>query len=219
MGGSASLAQIPHEMIESEVPRSLGVIERSQIEQLTLSNEVLGHLRRQSYSKPNLASPQQRAKSSRKKFVKPHQLPIHVKQLLNKIGVECPPNYSEEVIDEDDEKDDGNVRARTTSTKQLVTHIFQCLDALQHMVKVDPAQQHEMGFDEAYSELASESPSVVDANKESVGRLLHEMITIYTLCGDTMRVLLQSSPDAASVEDSYGRLPLHVGKYQVVSYE
>ena len=35
-------------------------------------------------------------------------------------------------------------------------------------------------------------------------------MSIYGLCGDTLTILLASNPAAATIEDSVGRLPLHV---------
>ena len=35
-------------------------------------------------------------------------------------------------------------------------------------------------------------------------------VSIYGLCGDTLAILLASNPAAATIEDSVGRLPLHV---------
>eukprot|EP01034_Spumella_vulgaris_P024579 gene24579-30945_t len=73
-----------------------------------------------------------------------------------------------------------------------------------HLVKAN--QSHEDFSADEYDE----TQSVMEVNKDSIGKLLHEMITIYTICGDTIRVLLHSTPDAARVEDNFGRLPLHV---------
>ena len=35
-------------------------------------------------------------------------------------------------------------------------------------------------------------------------------VTIYGLCGDSLKVLLDSQPAAAAVEDTAGRMALHV---------
>jgi len=57
---------------------------------------------------------------------------------------------------------------------------------------------------------AEDSQSICEASVQSLGGLIHEMVNIYGLCGDTLKILLASNPEAAYVEDTYGRLPLHV---------
>jgi len=84
---------------------------------------------------------------------------------------------------------------------RLVEHIFECLGSLQHLVR---SNQFSFGTED------DETQSVCDQNIKSLGKLIHEMVSIYALCGDTLKVLLNSNPEAANVEDSYGRLPLHV---------
>lgn len=179
MGGSASLVQIPNDLLnESKASRTLGR-QNSRLAQVQLSTEVLANLRRKSGG------------STRKPDITPrYEVPAHVLNLLEKVGIKQHP--------------DGPA-GPTSNTKKLVIHIFECLEGLQHLVK---AEQDILPDD--IHDHASDSHSVVEANKESVGRLLHEMITIYTLCGDTLRVLLNTNPDAARVEDNFGRLPIHV---------
>lgn len=55
-----------------------------------------------------------------------------------------------------------------------------------------------------------ETETINEQSTLSLGRLVHEMVTIYGLCGDTLKVLLDSNPDAAGCVDSLGRLPLHL---------
>ena len=55
-----------------------------------------------------------------------------------------------------------------------------------------------------------DSQSIFETNMQAIGNVCHEMVKISSLCGDSLRVLLASNPDAAFAEDSYGRLPLHV---------
>jgi len=205
MGGSASVAHLPHEILnETEATNCLGLTQ-SQLSQLEQSSEVLANVRRKSSSELSGTVADRGKRSTapinRRTPVR-YELPEHVKTLLSKIGVES------------------SSSGQTESSKQLVLHIFQCLEGLQHLVKFDqallPMVAEEEEEDEHHqterdtSSTRGETQSVAEANRESVGRLLHEMITIYTLCGDTVRVLLQASPEAARVEDSYGRLPLHV---------
>lgn len=157
---------------------------KSSVEHAQLSSDVLANIRRRSRSEI------QRLEAKRKaERVMRYEIPSHVKTLLDKIGIRL-----------------SLTRKYHSNTKKLVAHIFECLDGLQHLVRAD---QDSISAEDSVEQM-NETRSVVEANKESVGRLLHEMITIYTLCGDTVRVLLQSNPDAAKVEDNYGRLPLHV---------
>jgi hypothetical protein len=91
---------------------------------------------------------------------------------------------------------------QTDKTTKLVGHIFECLGALQHLVRSNQS--------ELPSDFHDDTTSMNDMNTKAVGRLLHEMVTIYGLCGDTITALLEADPDAAGVEDNLGRLPLHV---------
>lgn len=184
MGGSASLLHIPHELLnETEAIKGMGVT-KSSVEHLQLSSEVLANIRRRSRSESQKFEVKRKAERAVR-----YEVPGHVKVLLDKIGIRL-----------------SQTRKYHSNTKKLVSHIFECLDGLQHLVRAD---QDSLPVDDTADQM-SDTLSVVEANKETVGRLLHEMITIYTLCGDTVRVLLQSNPDAAKVEDNYGRLPLHV---------
>ena len=90
-------------------------------------------------------------------------------------------------------------------TTKLVSHIFECLGALQHLVR-----EYQFDYTSDPNSLNDETQSAHDMNTSSVGHLLHEMVSIYGLCGDTVSALLESVPEAAGVEDNLGRLPLHV---------
>jgi hypothetical protein len=187
MGGSASLLQIPHDvLIEAEAAKGLGGT-KSDLHQIQLSSEVLANVRRRSHSESN------RSNYSKRKIEKaaPHEVPLHVRELLFKIGIKSAPSKTS---------------GHSSNTKRLVAHIFECLDGLQHLVKAD---QDLVQRDDT-NEAIGETHSVMETNRECVGQLLHEMIALYTLCGDTVKVLLQASPEAARVEDAFGRLPLHV---------
>ena len=94
------------------------------------------------------------------------------------------------------------ISMQNEKTTKLIGHIFECLGALQHLVR---ANQSDIPVD-----INDETQSMNDMNTKSVGKLLHEMVTIYGLCGDTINALLDADPDAAGVEDTLGRLPLHV---------
>ena len=90
-------------------------------------------------------------------------------------------------------------------TTKLVSHIFECLGALQHLVR-----EYQSDYTTDMTSQNDETQSAHDMNTSSVGHLLHEMVSIYGLCGDTVSALLESVPEAAGVEDNLGRLPLHV---------
>ena len=132
-----------------------------------------------------------------------HEVPQHVNEFLDKIGV-------------NDDKPKGIVKLppvivsqncevsmQNEKTTKLVAHIFECLGALQHLVRANQS-------DIPLESLNEETQSTNDLNTKSVGKLLHEMVNIYGLCGDTINALLEAEPDAAGVEDTLGRLPLHV---------
>jgi hypothetical protein len=188
MGGSASLLQIPHDILnETETIKYLGV-SKSNLDQLQLSSETLANLRGPTQSESHRTPTNIKRRAD--KAVK-HEVPAHVKTLLDKVGIKRGPSRT---------------KGYSANTKRLVTHIFECLEGLQHLVKAD----QDLLSTEENADIFNETQSVVEANRESLGKLLHEMITLYTLCGDTVRVLLQASPEAAKVEDAFGRLPLHV---------
>lgn len=171
MGGSASLVQLPHDLLnESKAGRGLLSRQNSRS-----STEVVANLRRKS--------------DGGRKGTPAYELPSHVVSLLERISV--------------DQARDGTNGPPTTT--KMVTHIFECLEGLQHLVKAEQGQ-----LVDDLTDYYSDSHSAAEANKESVGRLLHEMVAIYTLCGDTLGVLLHSNPDAARIEDNFGRLPIHV---------
>lgn len=187
MGGSASLLQVPHEVLTGAEAAKLFEGNRNNLEQSQLSSQALANVRRVSLSDSGRLTNFKRkdAKSA------PHAVPVHVKDLLTKIGIRSTPSKT---------------KGYASNTKLLVAHIFECLDGLQHMVKAD---QDMFPINEG-EEMLHETHSVMETNRECVGQLLHEMIALYSVCGDTVKVLLQSSPEAAHVEDAFGRLPLHV---------
>lgn len=186
MGGSVSLVQIPTEVLEC---KSNGLTSL-----LTQRNAVATHNfeLNQNEKCKSLKDGSRRLspilKKISKKTVK-YNIPPNVNELLQRLDIVNESQYSASHI---------------ANTDKLVCHIFECLGALQHLVKAD---REKFAYED--TETLSETSSN-EANKESVGKLLHEMITIYSLCGDTLRVILNASPDAAEVEDNYGRLPLHV---------
>ena len=61
---------------------------------------------------------------------------------------------------------------------KLVTHVFDCLGALEELVELD--QQHSS---RDHMHAFSETQSVCDRNTNSVGKLVHELVSIYGLCG------------------------------------
>jgi ankyrin repeat protein len=148
-----------------------------------LTKESLAELRRSSFS--TFANP--KAKNLTRIPTTIDEFPLHVVSLLKKIGIET-------------EDGDVDTSAQLSSTTKLVAHIFECLGALRHLVRAN--QILLPGPDD-------ETQSVTELGTKAVGKLVHEMISIYGLCGDTLRILLAASPESANVEDAFGRLPLH----------
>jgi hypothetical protein len=77
------------------------------------------------------------------------------------------------------------VNIRMTHNEQktkLVSHVFDCLGALEELVELDQ--------NSSTSEMQSlaETQSVCDRNTNSVGKLVHELVSIYGLCGDSLKV-------------------------------
>lgn len=177
MGAAASLAQIPEDLLVEEAQQPYN--------QQILTSEVLSNIRRHSYS--TFAH----SKLFRQQVTK-YEIPTHVTQFLQKIGI----GSSDSAVDVK-----GASRGNDDKTTKLVGHIFECLGALQHMVRANQADVHNT---------EDESQSTRDGNTKSIGKLVHEMVTIYGLCGDTLKVLLDANPEAATVEDNFGRLALHI---------
>lgn len=71
---------------------------------------------------------------------------------------------------------------------KLVTHVFDCLGALEELVELD---QQNSSSDHLQS--LSETQSVCDRNTNSVGKLVHELVSIYGLCGDSLKVRMCKS--------------------------
>ena len=170
---------------------------------LNLSKEVLESIRRKSYTVSSRKKSSANKDSFKLRFAQSlrYDVPPHVNEFLQKIG-----------ITDDITKDAGvsssstlpniHVSMQNEKTTKLVGHIFECLGALQHLVRANQS--------EIPSDINIETQSMNDQNTRSVGKLLHEMVTIYGLCGDTINALLEADPYAAGVEDTLGRLPLHV---------
>lgn len=169
---------------------------------LLLSKEVIESIRRKSYTPLSRRSVQSREFNRLQLANKlKYELPAHVNDFLDKIGID--ENSGGLAIDITSAQIPNNIHVsmQNLRTTKLVGHMFECLGALQHLVRAN-LSVIPTNFDE--------TQSVNDQNIRSVGRLLHEMVTIYGLCGDTITALLEADPDAAGVEDNLGRLPLHV---------
>lgn len=195
MGAGASTGNLPHELlVDAQLPTRSGVV--TSMPPVVVSRDVLHSLRRRSFSEA-------RRKSGARRMSKPlqpvYEIPATVNELLQKIGIH---DTGGDTLSTKSniKKDDSPANNRTT---KLVSHIFDCLGALQHLVRADQGLAIFQGA-------AGEDEEAMEKNAESLGKLVHEMVTIYGLCGDTMRVILDSNPEAAGLEDGYGRLPLHV---------
>lgn len=132
-----------------------------------------------------------------------HEVPQHVNEFLDKIGVNDDKPMGIVKLPPVIVSQNCEVSMQNEKTTKLVAHIFECLGALQHLVRANQS-------DIPLESLNEETQSTNDLNTKSVGKLLHEMVNIYGLCGDTINALLEAEPDAAGVEDTLGRLPLHV---------
>ena len=193
MGAGASLGQIPELLISDEGPVGISSLSKHNLSILHNSpnREVLAGVRRRSYSenkrKLSLSGGLNSSRRSSKSNLKViHDIPAAVNVLLERIGLG--ENYeTKKVVGIASSGGGGNER-----TTMLVSHIFECLGALQHLVRANKDALPNIETDE--------TQSVLELNKRSVGKLLHEMVTIYGLCGDTMRILLDAEPGAATVE-------------------
>lgn len=207
MGSGASLASIPEDLLQQT--RQLNesgnlVLPVSRLTQKELGKEnVLEALRRRSLSEQRRNSHLRRL-SKLNKLQVIYELPPHVKELLSQLGIE-----SDEQITENkkrSKKKSNNVGVGVNlfpgseQSNRLVGHIFDCIGALQHLVK---ASQSSISLNE------DESMSTFEMNNRAAGRLVHEMVTVYTLCGNTVNLVLDANPDAATIEDDMGRLPIH----------
>ena len=130
------------------------------------------------------------------------EIPAHVNEFLERIGIPIDTVIGSYSAAKFESRTYSTDRQNERTTK-LVGHVFECLDALQYLVKesqsiVEYGIENERVF------------SVDDGATTSVGKLLHEMVKMYGLSGDAIKGLLTADPDAAGVEDTLGRLLLHV---------
>jgi hypothetical protein len=171
------------------------------------SKDVLESLRRQSYT----VSTRRKGSNFKERDIfklqfaasLKYEVPAHVTEFLDRIGVNDDKKNASGSISAGPRAHNCNISMQNEKTTKLVGHIFECLGALQHLVR---SNQSDIPSDT----VNCETQSTNDLNTKSVGKLLHEMVTIYGLCGDTINALLEADPDAAGVEDTLGRLPLHV---------
>eukprot|EP00602_Paraphysomonas_sp_CaronLab_P002976 CAMPEP_0185030290 /NCGR_PEP_ID=MMETSP1103-20130426/17167_1 /TAXON_ID=36769 /ORGANISM="Paraphysomonas bandaiensis, Strain Caron Lab Isolate" /LENGTH=547 /DNA_ID=CAMNT_0027565357 /DNA_START=97 /DNA_END=1740 /DNA_ORIENTATION=- len=155
-----------------------------------LTREVLNGIQEKSGTQIS----RKRSFSRNSKFTveKENELPFRTQEFLKKIGIE------------DTSVNDPTkswLASHNEQKTKLVGHVFDCLNALEQLVQLD------QDTDNAN---VDETQSVCDRNTKSVGKLVHELVTIYGLCGDSLKVLLDSQPAAAAVEDTAGRMALHV---------
>ena len=183
MGAGASLGALSSGiLLDAQLNTGNGL----QVNQpsLSISKEVLSNLKRKSFTELRLAN---RRRSKVKNLLPIHEIPPHVLKLLGRIGIH------------DDDSNYSSQQPAQNKTTKLVSHIFECLGALQHLVRSDQGQY--------MNHLPDEED---EQNSAMLGKLIHEMVVIYGLCGETIRIILDSNPEAACVEDGFGRLPVHV---------
>ena len=204
MGSGASLAGIPEDLLQQSKQLSENgnlVLPASALTQKSLATEnILAALRRRSLSEQRRNSHLRRL-SKLNKLQVIYELPPQVKKLLLKLGIENDPEGNSNKSNSNKSNSVGvNLFPGSEQSNKLVGHIFECIGALQHLVK---ASQSSISFNE------DESMSTFETNNKAAGSLIHEMVTVYTLCGNTIKVVLDANPDAATIEDNMGRLPIH----------
>jgi hypothetical protein len=163
----------------------------SQYSERFLTREVLHEIQHKAGVGPEISRKRSFSKNTRFTFEKENDLPFRTREFLRKIGIEDPST----------EDDKSWIVIHQEQKTKLVGHVFDCLNALEQLVNLDQDSENP---------LEGETQSVCDRNTKSVGKLVHELVSIYGLCGDSVKVLLDSQPAAASVEDTAGRMPLHV---------
>ena len=198
MGGGASLQQIPETLMESTAGLRLSeklLRSHENTSQMLASlrrRSVTDSERRQSFSGVGGSG---KRRASRSTLPRIAELPSSATRLLTKVGI------------------DEQLVTAGGGPSALVSHVFECLSALQHVIRYsqDGLQQTAGGSKSSYNGDVDETQSNnLGKNAKSVGKLLHEIVTLYGICGDTVRVLVNAEPFSAAVEDSFGRLPLHV---------
>ena len=199
MGGGASLTQIPEELIGSQNEGGVGGLRLSAqlLRSHTDAKSMLASLRRRSISEEQRGGGPKRKLSStglasrrfsNSALPRITEIPPHIHDLLTKVGM------SEQAI------------MSGGAPTALVEHIFECVGALQYIIR----SSQENIISSVSGERDDDTQSALDLNSRSMGKLMHEIVALYGLCGDTLRVLSDSEPNAATVEDQFGRLPLHV---------
>lgn len=181
MGSAASFSQWPSNIVDQVEVDHFSRLPSSQVQ---LSRDVLINIRRRSHSEIRRKFSITTMNSRRDGISNAaSDIPPEVESLLEKIGTRS---------------------SLPDSTSKLVTHIFSCLGALQHVVRVN-----NMGQGAVLSD-SDGNISARDENTTALGKLVHEMASVFHLFGDATKALLDFDPLAANVEDSMGRLPLHV---------
>lgn len=190
MGGAASLAQVPNEIL------SLKDLAGAQVPQLT--KLYLNDLRRLSRSNVNSA------RTPRLTYHTRYEIPSSILEFLKKLEIDMDVTSTRQRSSTQAGNSPGGgtfQSVQTTQTTRLISHIFECLVALQHVVRANQSGSVPDG---------DETQSVYEGNVQALGSLVHEMVSIYGLCGDTLEILISNTPEAAFVEDKFGRLPIHV---------
>lgn len=199
MGAGASISNLPNELLlDGQLQTRNGL--PHNMPPLVVSKDALQGLRRKSFSEARRKSGARRAS---KQLLPVYEIPGTVLNLLNKVGISvgCS-DIDGDACEESNHLSRNSAVLSPNKTTKLVAHIFECLGALQHLVRADQGQA-------ILSSRPDEMEAEMERSSASLGQLVHEMVTIYSLCGDTMKVILDNNPEAAGIEDSYGRLPLH----------
>ena len=111
-----------------------------------------------------------------------NELPHRTQTFLKNIGIGVD-NLSPTSSSATHRSSSSRMMTHNEQKTKLVSHVFECLGALEELVELD--QQHSSRDLHALSE----TQSVCDRNTNSVGKLVHELVSIYGLCGDSLKVL------------------------------
>ena len=188
MGGSVSLLNVPSGMlIEAEYPRHVTSLQ---------SVGSLQNFRQDKHSSFHHTSVSADNKYSKKSSK--YSVPPQVVSFLQSIGIH-ESNPMDESTEEKDKHSDIELRSKQAS--KVIEHIFDSLGALHHLVKASQ---------DISRDSENDTQSVLEANQEFTGKLLHELLGLYKLCGESIQVVLATNPESAMIEDAFGRTPLHV---------
>lgn len=114
---------------------------------------------------------------------KENELPLRTQTFLKNIGIGIDPSSPTSPLHP--HQKNSNRQTHNEQKTKLVSHVFDCLGALEELVELD---QNSVSGD---LHTLNDTQSVCDRNINSVGKLIHELVSIYGLCGDSLKVSAQ----------------------------